>query len=114
MISCILMALARAAIGYAIPVDSGIGPLHTFARLPIYLLLSALVALAVLTFARAWKLPAISAPQHAVVGAACGLTSSLQLATPWAPELPALLVTVGITLGIAVFLRSHMGARGGT
>lgn len=112
--TCILVAMARSAMEYAFPVNSGVGPLHAFVRLPMYLLISALVALAVFVFARIRKHPAMSAPQNALLGAACGLASTFQLVTPWAPELPALLVTVGVALGIAVLLRARMGAGVGT
>ena len=113
IVTCTVTAVARSALEYTYPNNSGAGPLHAFVQLPIYLLLSALVALAVLAYARVKRFPAISARSNALLGALCGFASALQLATRWASELPALLVIVGITLGIAVFFRSRIGARVG-
>lgn len=111
--TCVLVAMARAALEYAFPVNAGVGPLHAFVQLPMYLLVSAMVALAVFVFARVGRRPAMSVRQNVLVGAACGLASALQLVTPWAAAIPALLATTGVAFGLAVFLRTRMGAGGG-
>lgn len=110
----ILIASMRSAMQYAFPVDSGFGPLRPFVQFPIYLLPSAFIVLVVLVFARVGRLPAMSLAQCAALGAVCGLCSTFQLVTPWVPELPACLVTLGTALGLAAFVRTRIAGGAAT
>lgn len=111
--TCLLMAGVSSLLEYALRFSSGIGPLYSFVQLPIYLLISAVVALIVLGFAKVKRLSAPSSSQYAALGTACDLASAFQLATPWVPEIPAILVTTGVAIGIALFLWTQMGDRAG-
>lgn len=56
----------------------------------------------------------MSLAQCAVIGAVCGLGSTFQLVTPWVPELPACLVTLGTALGLAACVRTRIAGGAAT
>jgi hypothetical protein len=110
--ACVGVTTLRFVREIVFPVFSGVGPLSVFRGLPALLLLSALIALIGIA---AGKLLRYSPPSsyRATVGfgAACGLSSTFQLATPWAPEIPALILAVVVALALAL-LSIARGAAG--
>lgn len=112
--SCVAIASAHAALEFASPINSGIGPLYSFVQLPIFLLISAMLSAVVAFIAKAAGWPPLRQRSHsALLGVICSLATAQTLLSPWIQDLRAFLLVTPVVLLIAALLRARLGRQNG-